>query len=141
MAAKTHHRQSSELSHLSHHSSEAEKYSLERTSISSDAPLNKDDEDLEAQTATPAQQPSAQPLEYSTSTTKKLVFLGLYFFLSLGLTLSNKALMKTVSTQSRSSEEMINQLTPLRLNSHGFSLSYTPRRPSSDAQFSCSLGN
>ena len=77
---------------------EGEKYSLERTSISSDAPLNKDDEDVEAQMATPAQQPPAQPLEYSTSTTKKLVFLALYFFLSLGLTLSNKALMRTVST-------------------------------------------
>lgn len=76
---------------------EGEKYSLERTSISSDAPLNKDDEDVEAQMATPAQQPPVQPLEYSTSTTKKLVFLGLYFFLSLGLTLSNKALMKNVS--------------------------------------------
>ena len=63
-----------------------------------DAPLNKDDEDVEAQMATAAQTPPAQPLEYSTSTTKKLVFLTLYFFLSLGLTLSNKALMKTVST-------------------------------------------
>ena len=78
-------------------SQEGEKYGLERTSISSDAPLNKDDEDVEAQVVTPAQQPPAQPLEYSTSTTKKLVFLGLYFFLSLGLTLSNKALMKRVS--------------------------------------------
>jgi len=75
-------------------SQEGEKYSLERTSVSSDAPLTKDDEDVEAQLVTPAQQPPAQPLEYSTSTTKKLVFLGLYFFLSLGLTLSNKALMK-----------------------------------------------
>ena len=77
-------------------SQEGEKYSLERTSVSSDAPLNKDDEDVEAQLVTPAQPPPAQPLEYSTSTTKKLVFLGLYFFLSLGLTLSNKALMKKV---------------------------------------------
>jgi hypothetical protein len=81
-----------------HARQEGEKYSMERTSISSDAPLNKDDEDVEAQMATPAQPPPAQPLEYSISTTKKLVFLGLYFFLSLGLTLSNKALMKTVST-------------------------------------------
>ena len=81
-----------------HAQQEGEKYSLERTSISSDAPLNKDDEDIEAQMATTAQPPPAQPLEYSTSTTKKLVFLSLYFFLSLGLTLSNKALMKTVST-------------------------------------------
>jgi hypothetical protein len=78
-------------------SQEGEKYSLERTSVSSDAPLNKDDEDVEAQLVTPAQPPPAQPLEYSTSTTKKLVFLGLYFFLSLGLTLSNKALMRKVS--------------------------------------------
>ena len=78
-------------------SQEGEKYSLERTSVSDDAPLNKDGEDVEAQLVTPAQQPPAQPLEYSTSTTKKLVFLGLYFFLSLGLTLSNKALMKKVS--------------------------------------------
>lgn len=78
-------------------SEEGEKYSLERTSVSSDAPLNKDDGDVEAQLVTPAQPPPAQPLEYSTSTTKKLVFLGLYFFLSLGLTLSNKALMRKVS--------------------------------------------
>jgi hypothetical protein len=76
---------------------DGEKYALERTSVSSDAPLNKDDEDVEAQMAAIAQTPPAQPLEYSTSTTKKLVFLTLYFFLSLGLTLSNKALMKTVS--------------------------------------------
>lgn len=89
-------RQSGDLSQQ-----EGEKYSLERTSISSDAPLNKDDEDVEAQMATNAQPPPAQPLEYSTSTTKKLVFLSLYFFLSLGLTLSNKALMKTVSIWSR----------------------------------------
>jgi hypothetical protein len=81
-----------------HLQEEGEKYSLERTSISSDAPLNKDDEDVEAQMAATAQSPPAQPLEYSTSTTKKLVFLGLYFFLSLGLTLSNKALMRTVSS-------------------------------------------
>jgi hypothetical protein len=81
-----------------HSQEEGEKYGLERTSVSSDAPLNKDDEDVEAQMATTAQTPPAQPLEYSTSTTKKLVFLTLYFFLSLGLTLSNKALMKTVST-------------------------------------------
>jgi hypothetical protein len=81
-----------------HAQQEGEKYSLERTSISSNAPLNKDDVDVEAQMATPAQPPPAQPLEYSISTTKKLVFLGLYFFLSLGLTLSNKALMKTVSS-------------------------------------------
>jgi hypothetical protein len=79
-------------------SQEGEKYSLERTSVSSDAPLNKDGEDVEAQLVTPAQPPPAQPLEYSTSTTKKLVFLGLYFFLSLGLTLSNKALMKKVGS-------------------------------------------
>jgi len=78
-------------------SEEGEKYSLERTSVSSDAPLSKDDGDVEAQLVTPAQPPPAQPLEYSTSTTKKLVFLGLYFFLSLGLTLSNKALMRKVS--------------------------------------------
>jgi len=84
-----------------HAEQEGEKYSMERTSISSDAPLNKDDEDIEAQTTTSAQPPSAQPLEYSISTTKKLVFLGLYFFLSLGLTLSNKALMRSVSTWNR----------------------------------------
>lgn len=84
-------RQSADHSHQ-----EGEKYPMERTSISSDAPLKDDEDDLEAQAVVQAQPPPAQPLEYSTSTTKKLVFLGLYFFLSLGLTLSNKALMKTV---------------------------------------------
>lgn len=105
---------------------EGEKYSLERTSISSDSPLHKDDDDVEAQMVTPAQPPPAQPLEYSTSTTKKLVFLGLYFFLSLGLTLSNKALMKTVSV----SVSRIMKISPTnksyRRNSHGCSQYYTP---------------
>lgn len=96
-ASPTFHRQS-----VDHSQQEGEKYSLERTSISSDRPLKEEDEDLEAQSATPTPQPQAQPLEYSTSTTKKLVFLSLYFFLSLGLTLSNKALMKTVSTFKKS---------------------------------------
>ncbi|KAM0719921.1 hypothetical protein Q7P37_004056 [Cladosporium fusiforme] len=80
---------------VDHSQQEGEKYPMERTSISSDAPLKDSEDDLEAQTVVQAQPPPAQPLEYSTSTTKKLVFLGLYFFLSLGLTLSNKALMKT----------------------------------------------
>lgn len=79
---------------VDHSQQEGEKYPMDRTSVSSDAPLKDDQDDLEAQTVVQAQQPPAQPLEYSTSTTKKLVFLGLYFFLSLGLTLSNKALMK-----------------------------------------------
>lgn len=84
---------------VDHSQQEGEKYPMERTSVSSDAPLKDDQDDLEAQTVVQAQQPPAQPLEYSTSTTKKLVFLGLYFFLSLGLTLSNKALMKKVGLQ------------------------------------------
>jgi len=92
-------------------SQEGEKYGLERTSVSSDAALNKDDEDVEAQVVSPAQPPPAQPLEYSTSTTKKLVFLGLYFFLSLGLTLSNKALMKRVSALVVSTRQQSTCLT------------------------------
>jgi hypothetical protein len=113
-------------------SQEGEKYSLERTSVSSDAPLNKDDEDVEAQLVTPAQPPPAQPLEYSTSTTKKLVFLGLYFFLSLGLTLSNKALMKKVSlvVVSARLRPMSNMLH--RPSFHGFSQYYTLDQLSSD---------
>ena len=73
-----------------------EKHSLERSSLSSDAPL-KEDGDIEAQ-ETAAIPPAAAPAEYSVSTSKKLVFLCLYFFLSLGLTLSNKAVMSKVCT-------------------------------------------
>lgn len=75
----------------------SEKYSLERSSVSSSSPLTS--EDVEAQM--PASKESTPaPVEYTVSTTKKLVFLGLYFFLSLGLTLSNKAVMKKVQHQA-----------------------------------------
>ena len=113
-------------------SEEGEKYSLERTSVSSDAPLNKDDEDVEAQLVTPAQPPPAQPLEYSTSTTKKLVFLGLYFFLSLGLTLSNKALMRKVSGVVVSARQRRYPNTIHRQSFHGCLLYYTLGPPLSD---------
>lgn len=70
-----------------------EKYSLERLSEESDAPLKPEVDDLEAQTDGQTKEQAA-PAEYSTSTSKKLIFLGLYFLLSLGLTLSNKAVLK-----------------------------------------------
>lgn len=50
-------------------------------------------EDLEAQKAT---SPTSQPAEYTVSTSKKLTYLGLYFLLNLGVTLSNKALLRSV---------------------------------------------
>lgn len=128
------HRQS-----VDHTQREGEKYSLERTSISSDSPLHKDDEDVEAQMVTPAQPPPAQPLEYSTSTTKKLVFLGLYFFLSLGLTLSNKALMKTVSVSLLHTLSINSANRSHRRNSHGCSQCYTPDLLSLDAACSWPL--
>lgn len=60
--------------------------------------LLKDDhtlEELEAQSPTTSSSPeSAAPIEYSISTNRKLAFLSLYFFLNLGLTLSNKAVMQ-----------------------------------------------
>jgi hypothetical protein len=53
-------------------SQEGEKYSLERTSVSSDAPLNKDGEDVEAQLVTPAQPPPAQLALASAKWSNKL---------------------------------------------------------------------
>lgn len=50
---------------------------------------------LESQTELPT--PSSAPPEYRTSSTKKLLFLGIYCALNLGLTLSNKAVMQHVS--------------------------------------------
>lgn len=55
--------------------------------------LLREQEDLEAQKS---QQPSSQPAEYNVSTRKKLTMLGMYFLLNLGVTLSNKALLKSV---------------------------------------------
>ncbi|WPG99673.1 gdp-mannose transporter gonst5 [Acrodontium crateriforme] len=58
--------------------------------------LLKDDQnldELESQLSTTLDSPPA-PVEYSISTRRKLVYLGLYFFLNLGLTLSNKAVMQ-----------------------------------------------
>lgn len=81
-------------------SSASEKYSLDRSSVSSDRPL-KDENALEAQMPS-SNEPTPAPVEYTVSTSKKLIFLGLYFFLSLGLTLSNKAVMKKVSRHSLS---------------------------------------
>ncbi|KAK4617560.1 UDP-galactose transporter 1 [Fulvia fulva] len=56
--------------------------------------LEKGERDLESQ-AIIEQQPT--PTEYSTSTSKKLVYLALYFLLNLSVTLSNKALLQGVS--------------------------------------------
>lgn len=56
--------------------------------------LEQDAKDLEGQTAS-EQLPT--PTEYSTSTSRKLLFLGLYFIFNLSVTLSNKGLLKTVS--------------------------------------------
>ena len=55
--------------------------------------LEQDAKDLEGQNAS-EQQPT--PTEYSTSTSRKLLFLGLYFIFNLSVTLSNKGLLKTV---------------------------------------------
>lgn len=74
---------------------EGEKYSLDRLSEESDAPL-KPEGDLEAQVAAESKEQQPAPAEYSVSTSRKLVFLGLYFLISLGLTLSNKAVLKRV---------------------------------------------
>lgn len=54
--------------------------------------LDKDERDVESQ-----EQPSATPLEYTVSTSKKLTYLGLYFLLNLSVTLSNKALLRNAS--------------------------------------------
>lgn len=62
--------------------------------------LDKDERDLESQTPVEA---NATPVEYTVSTHKKLFFLGLYFLLNLSVTLSNKALLKTVYTRHHSS--------------------------------------
>ena len=55
--------------------------------------LQKGERDLESQTITKTQ---STPTEYSTSTSKKLVYLALYFLLNLSVTLSNKALLQGV---------------------------------------------
>lgn len=62
--------------------------------------LTKAERDLDEQERdAPTQDPdSATPVEYTTSNTKKLVYLALYFVLNLSVTLSNKALLRTVST-------------------------------------------
>lgn len=62
---------------------------------SEDEELLRAQDDLEAQKAVPP--PSTQPAEYAISTSKKLTYLGLYFLLNLGVTLSNKALLRSVS--------------------------------------------
>ncbi|KAH9818198.1 UDP-galactose transporter 1 [Teratosphaeria destructans] len=56
-----------------------------------EATINDDTPDLEA--ATLIQLP--RPTEYTVSLTTQLIFLGLYFLLNLGLTLSNKAVLQT----------------------------------------------
>lgn len=75
-------------------SGDGEKYSLDRLSEESDAPLKPEVDDLEAQADGQTQEQQPAPAEYSVSTSRKLIFLGLYFLLSLGLTLSNKAVLK-----------------------------------------------
>lgn len=75
-----------------------EKDSLEMSELSDDLPTASDallHDDVEAQkteTTTPA-----APVEYTVSTSRKLIFLSVYFLLNLGLTLSNKAVMQRVS--------------------------------------------
>ncbi|KAM3424100.1 hypothetical protein BST61_g11351 [Cercospora zeina] len=54
--------------------------------------LDKDERDIESQDTT-----DNTPREYTVSTSKKLTYLGLYFLLNLSITLSNKALLRTVS--------------------------------------------
>ncbi|KAF7196622.1 GDP-mannose transporter GONST5 [Pseudocercospora fuligena] len=54
-----------------------------------------DDRDLESQARDVAKEDA--PVEYTTSTVRKLVYLGLYFLLNLAVTLSNKALLRKAS--------------------------------------------
>ncbi|KAF2764686.1 TPT-domain-containing protein [Teratosphaeria nubilosa] len=56
-----------------------------------EATTNDDKKDLEAATLLQL----SRPTEYTVTLTTKLIFLGLYFLLNLGLTLSNKAVMQT----------------------------------------------
>ena len=58
-----------------------------------------DDRDLESQARDATKEDA--PVEYTTSTVRKLVYLGLYFLLNLAVTLSNKALLRKVSKRSR----------------------------------------
>ena len=60
--------------------------------------LSPEEQDLEAQKS--AQPATTQPAEYAVSTSKKLTYLGLYFLLNLGVTLSNKALLRSVGRSS-----------------------------------------
>lgn len=61
----------------------------------------KDDNLLESQLSAPlmgaSEVATPPPPEYRTPYAKKLAFLGVYFALNLGLTLSNKAVMQRVS--------------------------------------------
>lgn len=90
--------------------------------------LEQDAKDLEGQTAN-EQQPT--PTEYSTSTSKKLLFLGLYFIFNLSVTLSNKGLLKTVSLSMSCLTASANAFR--RYHSHGFSPSAIPLRLRSGA--------
>jgi len=69
-----------------------EKYSMEGSDATSDSLLG--EKDLESQDRIPTTLQPTAPVEYQVSLTRKLVFLGLYFILNLGLTLSNKAVMQ-----------------------------------------------
>lgn len=60
--------------------------------------VEREAQDLEAQT--PAETSTPTPVEYSVSTSRKLFYLGLYFLLNLAVTLSNKALLRSVSGTS-----------------------------------------
>lgn len=74
-----------------------------KTRRGSEEPFNsKDAYNLEAQleplstmSTAPVARPVNDPAEYSVPMRKKFLFLGLYFFLNLTLTLSNKAVMQT----------------------------------------------
>lgn len=74
--------------------SSAEKESI-HTSLSATAGMSEDNMSLESQIL--SRPNSSAPPEYSTSFAMKLLFLGVYFVLNLGLTLSNKAVMQRVS--------------------------------------------
>lgn len=75
-----------------HDENEKLSWEEERNSSSSTDHLLQDEDVYDEKHEQPEQQPA--PVEYTVPAAKKLMYLGLYFILNLGLTLSNKAVMQ-----------------------------------------------
>jgi len=88
------HEDGPEMIHLDAIAEHEEKYSMEEGSeATTDSLLG--EKDIESQDMIAAHaQLTAAPAEYQVSLARKLTFLGLYFILNLGLTLTNKAVMQ-----------------------------------------------